>query len=202
MRLHQSITLIAIALLFTGCAKIYGIRTKHVPNDREVESSHKRWCDNCLHGTLNLAWFDEVDSLTTLNADTSVFNKFRHARMQPLSMSIYEDETEIFFTSNCLAGGFPNLKWSNTGNYTEEWPQPHSFVAPHVGALHTRSQHLKHVRFISPNNVQPKHLMVMHVTTNMRRQSKRMVQFFTDQVKLKEDVAILVVHTPYFQKLL
>lgn len=183
--------MVALITTLSGCSAIYGVRMNHNPSSERIQAWAERHCPTCENGEVSENYVQAVASFDSANVD---FNYVQHFRSQPLLLAVYEGEKEIFMGSNCMAGGFPNLTWTNTGDYTVSPPLPYHIEKTKMGEVITRSQHLTYLG-IDPEKFQStERVVVVHYTLNIKRQSKRLVKFARGVAKEMPGSVLVLAH--------
>ncbi len=132
------IAIILILMLATSCSKIliitYGIKEAKVVTDEQISLYAKE------HGfdTLNIyslstdykQFFTDTNSLITgTSQKICMTDNLKYRLSQPLQYLLFDKDGHLLVHStNCHAGGFPNLKWNKDGAFEQFPPIPLSDV--------------------------------------------------------------------------
>jgi len=181
-----------VSVSLSGCLALYGIKPNKNVQVNECLDEIQKWYPQSKVGVLDKAYFESFGS----SANDSSCSPLASERLQPLSIHIYDRHQQVFFATNCYAGGFPNLKWERVGNFSE-FP-PLSLVQTMSNI--TETQHLKFAQLTNHKlDNQKRFVVVLHVTFNMKRQSKRLVRFITKELSERNDTEVIILHSPIFQ---
>lgn len=187
--------ILAIVCGLTGCSTIisglYGIKKIKTVDEKTIVHYSEKY-------NIPLSDNYELDSsyIGFLNSiDTTRYKAQRQNHYQPLQM-LYYDNTGVLksFQINCYAGGFPNLHWDRNGLLAAFPPKSQ---APVDSILSFETQ-ITFLRLLSQSKEfsadSCDFFVVVYWNRFMGRQSKRMIRFVQDNIKLATPKKVKVIY--------
>ena len=195
MNLRLTNLILAFVLGLTSCSSIiqglYGIKNPKELNDRKIIRYSEKYniplTDNY---ELDSAYLTFLSSLDTANFKEQIKNHY-----QPLQVLYYDKTGQLeSFQINCYAGGFPNLNWDRDGILTSFPPLEQSPVDSIV-PLDVQLKYLRPFPSTSVFSTQDyDYTVVVYWSRYMGRQSKRLVGFVNENLKLSKDKTVRVIY--------
>lgn len=138
---------------------------------------------------LDTTYFSYLFSFDSVKYAQQIKNHY-----QPLQASYYNKGELESFQINCYAGGFPNLNWDRDGIMD-------SFPPKEQAPLDSLLPLAKHLELIHPmdgtktfNEDEHDHVVIVHWSRFMGRQSKRLIEFIQENRTLAPDKNIRILY--------
>lgn len=192
--------LLTISLSFTGCVRMYGIKTlKSLPTNAIVKQANKYHIPASSSYVLDSNYRKLLASF-----DTALYAQQINNHAQPLQALYYNQEGQLVsFHINCYAGGFPNLNWNREENF-QVFPPKQQAPVDSLVSLATLQQHLQALPGSNPITINPKqtntYTLIVFWSRFMGRQSERFLQLIQEnhQSFAPASTPILYVNTDNF----
>lgn len=188
---------LVIAFLLTSCSSIIGTNKLKSVDEKTILHYAKKYNINSTENyELDTAYFTFLKSF-----DTKLFKQQIKNHYQPLQALYYDKTGQLqSFQINCYAGGFPNLKWNKNG-IMKTFPPKQQAPLDTIISLNTQLKFLKPLSNTEKSTTNDYYyIVIIYWSKFMGRQSKRLIGFVQDNVKLATDkrVKIIYVNTDNF----
>lgn len=186
-----------IAFLLTSCSSIIGTNKLKQVDEKTILHYAKKYNINSTENyELDTAYFTFLKSF-----DTKLFKQQIKNHYPPLHALYYNKTGQLqSFQINCYAGGFPNLKWNKNG-IIKTFPPKQQAPLDTIISLKTQLKFLKPLSNTEKSTTNDYYyIVIIYWSKFMGRQSKRLIGFVQDNVKLATDkrVKIIYVNTDNF----
>jgi hypothetical protein len=187
---------ISISLLgLVGCTKtftnLYGIKDIKELDEKSILNYAKKYDipshDNFM---LDTSYLNYLASLDKIKYKEQIKNHY-----QPLQALYYDREGGLrSFQTNCYASGFPNLKWDKDGIMATFPPKQQTPLDSLISfeTLYKYIRPLTSTRKLSIDNYD--FIVIVYWSKFMGRQSKRLIHYVQDNIKLARDKRIKIVY--------
>lgn len=202
MKIHKQLSKLStfalvIAFLLTSCSSIIGTNKLKSVDEKTILHYAKKYNINSTENyELDTAYFTFLKSF-----DTNLFKQQIKNHYQPLQALYYNKTGQLqSFQINCYAGGFPNLKWNKNG-IMKTFPPKQQEPLDTIISLNTQLKFLKPLSNTEKSTTNDyDYIVIIYWSKFMGRQSKRLIRFAQDNVKLATDkrVKIIYVNTDNF----
>jgi len=177
--------------IFTG---IYGMhKIKAVDENTIARYANKYNVPLADNYELDTAYFSYLFSL-----DTSKYNLQIKNHYQPLQALYYDNSGQLkSFQVNCYTGGFPNLMWDRNETLST-FPPKEQAPIDSIVSLDTQMKYLKRLSQTEQHFFESyDYVVIVYWNRFMGRQSKRLIRYVQDNVKLEtaRKVKIIYVNT-------
>lgn len=176
--------------IFNG---IYGFKKLKTLTEDEIITTAVKFnipLENCL--VLDTNYKSLLKSFDSLTQAETVKNHY-----QPLQMLYFNKDLKLIsFHANCYAGGFPNLKWDRTNNFSTFPPQT---VAP-LDSLFGYSMILKYTHKFKPmaqslnEPMVNEYVVLVFWNRFLGRQSKRMISLLQQNATLAKAKNLKIIY--------
>lgn len=196
IRIYIHIILISAVLFgLTSCSTmiqgLYGIKNLEAVDEKTIlRYSEKYNIPNSDSYVLDTAYISFLFAL-----DTMSFKEQRKNHYQPLQALYYGKDRQLkSLQVNCYAGGFPNLKWDRNETL-KTFPPKKQAPIDSIVSLNTQLKYLRPVFPTKPFSPEEyDYIVVIYWSKFMGRQSKRLIRYVDENVKLATDQKIKVIY--------
>lgn len=174
--------------IFTG---IYGMHNIEAVDENTIARYANKYnvplADNY---ELDTAYFSYLFSL-----DTSKYNSQIKNHYQPLQALYYDNSGHLkSFQVNCYTGGFPNLKWDRN-EIMSTFPPKEQAPIDSIVSLETQMKYLKRLSQTEQHFFESyDYVVIVYWNRFMGRQSKRLIRYVQDNVKLETARKVKVIY--------
>jgi hypothetical protein len=180
--------LTSCSAIFTG---IYGMHNIEAVDENTIARYANKYnvplADNY---ELDTAYFSYLFSL-----DTSKYNLQIKNHYQPLQALYYDHSGQLkSFQVNCYTGGFPNLKWDRN-EIMSTFPPKEQAPIDSIVSLETQMKYLKRLSQTEQHIIESyDYVVIVYWNRFMGRQSKRLIRYVQDNVKLETSRKVKVIY--------
>lgn len=199
MNTRNSTKVLLLLLLTVGllsCSNVimsfYGMKNPKPIDDKTIQKFAGKYkipeSDSFKHDTAYAQFIRSMDS--------SIDPTIQKDHYQPLQLHYYNRDGELItYHNNCETGGFPNLKWDESGMLSTFPPQPYT-------PLSTLLPIDKHLHYLKPLGATERfdfqnydYTVVVYWSRFMGRQSKRLVKAVQENADLALGKKVKVIYT-------